>query len=253
MNNVLLSVENVSKDFRIRNLDKSLRDRLCGRFQKCPDGKNSLKALENISFSLSQGDILGVIGPNGAGKTTLLKLVSGVLFPSSGSITRKGRLVSLLDLGLGFYPQLSGRENLYTFASLHNITPAEVDLKLPEILQFSGIHEFIELPIRFYSAGMNTRLAFAAFCLVEPEILLIDEIYQAGDIEFQQRSMEKIEELMKKSLAVVFVSHNLHLIKSLCNRAILLKDGKMIFEGSSIDTVNHYLKLSGEKLYGTTD
>ncbi|MDD2714480.1 MAG: ATP-binding cassette domain-containing protein [Candidatus Wallbacteria bacterium] len=249
----LLQVDKLDKTFRIRNRDKSLKRRLCNIFRRYPENTRLIKALSGVSFSLERGEVLGVIGPNGAGKTTLLKLLSGIFAPSSGSIETEGRIFSLLELGLGFYPDLSGLENIYTFAAIHGISEKTTAEKLPEIIRFSGISEFIDLPIKFYSSGMNTRLSFSILSLIEPEILLVDEIYQSGDIDFQQQSIQKINELMAKSLGVIFVSHNLHLIKSLCQRAILLIKGELVFEGPAVDTVNHYLRLSGERLHGTTD
>jgi len=248
----LIKLENVSKTFFVKKKDKSLKKRLFGIFREKNNLTQKITALNNINLEINSGEIWGIIGHNGAGKTTLLKLISKIYYPTSGNITCSGRVAALLGYELGFFQQLSGRENIRLFGSIFNIPPKIIDKKMDEIIDFSGLREFIDLPIHFYSTGMSARLSFAAFSMLEPEILLVDDIYQAGDLDFQTKSMQSIENLISKSSTALFVSHNLHMIKSHCNKAILLEHGEIIMAGPAVDVVNHYLLLKGEHLHGTT-
>ncbi|MDD5092475.1 MAG: ATP-binding cassette domain-containing protein [Candidatus Wallbacteria bacterium] len=242
----------ITKAFLVQRQEKSLKKRFFSMFSACRENDTSIQALQGIDITLPEGEILGIIGPNGAGKTTLLKVINGIFSPDSGTLKTSGRIFSLMRLGLNFFPQLSGRDNLRTFAYLHRIPLAALEDRWAEIMNKCQLHEHIDLPLKCYSSGMQVRLAFAALTLVEPEILLIDEVYQAGDLHFQQQSLEEIHRLIGKSRGVVFVSHNLHLVKSLCTKAILLDHGQIVRCGPAVDVVNHYLRMNGEMLHGTT-
>lgn len=251
--NFLIRLENVSKTFKVDYEIKSFKNYLFNIFRKQKSSyKKNIYALKNISFSLKKGEIIGIIGPNGAGKTTILKIIAGIYQNDSGNLKINGRVIALLDHGIGFYPDISGLENIYFFASIFNIDKSYVDDNLKEILSISGIGEFINIPVKKYSSGMNLRLSFATFSLLNPEILLIDEIFQAGDIEFHKKSLNLIEKLISKSYGVILVSHNMHIIKNYCKRAIYIEKGELIKKGNAIEVVNYYLRSKGERLHGTT-
>lgn len=194
-------------------------------------------ALRNLSFSINQGDVLGVIGKNGAGKSTLLKILSKITSPTSGKITMKGRVSSLLEVGTGFHPEMTGRENIYMNGNILGMSNSEVTRKLDQIVEFSGVREFLETPVKRYSSGMQTRLAFAVAAHLEPEILIIDEVLAVGDAEFQRKCLGKMDEIGNSGRTVLFVSHNMSAIKNLCNRCIWLKNGELSLDCKDTDEV----------------
>jgi len=198
--------------------------------------------LKEISFEISQGECVGFVGRNGVGKSTLLGLIAGVLKPDSGRIFVKGKVSPLLELGAGFHPDLTGRENIILNGILLGMTKEEVFSKIDSIIEFSGIKDFIDQPIRTYSSGMVARLAFSVIAHLDPEILLIDEILAVGDIEFQKKSYNKILEFKQKGITMVLVSHDLENIKKLCDRAIWLEDGKIKKDGNPDEVVEEYRK-----------
>lgn len=218
------------------------------------DGKKFTEdfwALRDLSLSINQGDVLGVIGKNGAGKSTLLKILSKITSPTSGKVTMNGRVGSLLEVGTGFHPEMTGRENIYMNGNILGMSNAEIKRKLDEIVDFSGVADFIETPVKRYSSGMQTRLAFAVAAHLEPEVLIIDEVLAVGDAEFQKKCLGKMEEIGNSGRTILFVSHNMNAIKNLCNRCIWLKDGSIAYDSNETHlVVKEYLRevVSARKL-----
>jgi lipopolysaccharide transport system ATP-binding protein len=202
-------------------------------------------ALRDINFTVEQGDVLGIIGRNGAGKSTLLKILSRVTAPTSGCIKVKGRIASLLEVGTGFHPDLTGRENVYLNGAILGMTKEEVNKKLDEIVAFSEIEQFLDTPVKRYSSGMYVRLAFAVAAHLDPEILLVDEVLAVGDAVFQKKCLGKIGDIANGGRTVLFVSHNLASVQNLCSRAIILQQGQLIYSGRTKDAIDNYL-LSGK-------
>lgn len=201
-------------------------------------------ALKDVSFSLNQGEVLGVVGKNGAGKSTLLKLLSKVTGPSAGTIKYRGRIAALLEVGTGFHPELTGRENVYLNGAILGMTKSEVKQKFDEIVEFAGVQRYIDTPVKRYSSGMMVRLGFAVAAHLEPEILIVDEVLAVGDFEFQKKCLGKMDEVSKTGRTILFVSHNMASIKALCNRAILLENGALVSEGSTEQIVKEYYQRS---------
>lgn len=201
-------------------------------------------ALDNVNFEISQGEVLGVIGKNGAGKSTLLKLLSRVTGPSKGSIKTKGRIASLLEVGTGFHPELTGRDNIYLNGAVLGMTKAEISSKLDEIIAFSGIEKYVDTPVKRYSSGMLVRLGFAVAAHLEPEILIVDEVLAVGDMEFQNKCIGKMNEVSQSGRTIIFVSHNMQAVSQLCTRAILLENGTVSYNGTVQEAVKKYLRTS---------
>jgi lipopolysaccharide transport system ATP-binding protein len=205
-------------------------------------------AIEDINFEAKQGEVLGIIGRNGAGKSTLLKILSKVTAPTKGQIKIKGRIASLLEVGTGFHPELTGRENIFLNGAILGMTKSEIRSKFDEIVAFSGVEKYIDTPVKRYSSGMYVRLAFAVAAHLEPEILIVDEVLAVGDAEFQKKCLGKMKDVSSKGRTVLFVSHNMSAVKSLCNRGILMERGKVIFTGSADETVEHYMRINAQNL-----
>lgn len=206
-------------------------------------GKDVFWANRNISFKVKQGEVLGIIGKNGAGKSTLLKMLSRITEPTEGRIELYGRVASLLEVGTGFNPDLTGRENVYLNGTILGLSKKEINERYDSIVEFSGIEKFLETPVKRYSSGMKVRLAFAVAAHLDPEILIIDEVLAVGDAEFQRKCLGKMQEVAgKQGRTVLFVSHDMAAVKKLCTRAILLKKGTIVYEGSPNDVVNFYLQ-----------
>jgi len=203
--------------------------------------ENIIWALRDISFNVKPGEVVGIIGKNGAGKSTLLKVLSRITHPTSGQVELLGRISSLLEVGTGFHPELTGRENIYLNGTILGMTKAEVDFKFEEIVEFSGVKRFIDTPVKFYSSGMRVRLAFSVAAHLEPEILLIDEVLSVGDAAFQKKSLGKMEEVSKAGRTVLFVSHNMGAVRSLCSRGLLLEKGTLVKDGDVDQVINEYL------------
>jgi lipopolysaccharide transport system ATP-binding protein len=198
-------------------------------------------ALKDVSFNLQKGEILGIIGQNGAGKSTLLKLLSRITYPSAGKIETRGKVASLLEVGTGFNPELTGRENVYLNGTILGLSKKEIDERFWDIVKFSGIEKFIETPVKRYSSGMKVRLAFAVAAHLEPEVLIIDEVLAVGDADFQRKCIGKMQEISDGTgRTVLFVSHNMAAVKTLCTRGIVLKGGQKVFDGSQTDAINFY-------------
>ncbi|EGT4143671.1 ABC transporter ATP-binding protein [Clostridium perfringens] len=237
---VAIRVKDLTKKYK---LYQKRSERLANAFGK----ENNIKefyALKGVSFEISKGECVGIIGHNGAGKSTLLKLLTGVAFPTSGEIEINGRLASMLELGSGFNPELTGMENIYFNGSLNGLTKEEIDGKLKDILEFADIGNFIEQPVKNYSSGMFARLAFAVAINVDPDILIVDEILSVGDVGFQVKCMEKFNEFKKKGKTILYVSHGLGTVKKFCDRAIWLQKGEVVDDGNSVIIVERYYNLN---------
>lgn len=203
-------------------------------------------ALKDVSFDVQQGEVLGIIGANGAGKSTLLKILSRVTSPTSGCIKIKGRIGSLLEVGTGFHPELTGRENIYLNGAILGMRRHEIDKKLDEIIDFSGVEKFIDTPVKRYSSGMYVRLAFAVAAHLDPEILVVDEVLAVGDADFQKKCLGKMGDVSKKEgRTVLFVSHNMTAVKQLCKNGVLLENGKISYIGTAENAITKYLGISG--------
>lgn len=200
-------------------------------------------ALRDVSFNVEQGEVLGIIGNNGAGKSTLLKLLSHITSPTTGSISYEGRIASLLEVGTGFHPELTGRENIYMNGSILGMRKAEIDRKLDEIVDFAGVERYLDTPVKRFSSGMIVRLGFSVAAFLEPEILVVDEVLTVGDAEFQKKAIGKMDEVARgEGRTVLFVSHNMGAVKSLCTRGVLLNKGELAYEGDILDTVEAYMQ-----------
>jgi lipopolysaccharide transport system ATP-binding protein len=214
--------------------------RLTGREHRA--GAERVWALRDVTFDVQQGEVLGIVGRNGAGKSTLLKVLTRITSPSAGRVEIRGRVGSLLEVGTGFHPELTGRENIFLNGSILGMKRREIQQKLDEIIEFSGIDRFIDTPVKRYSSGMYVRLAFAVAAHLEPEILLVDEVLAVGDAEFQQRCLGRMEDMSGSGRTVLFVSHNMQAINQLCDRAILLESGSVVADGPASDVVTQYLR-----------
>ncbi|MBX2917511.1 MAG: ABC transporter ATP-binding protein [Cyclobacteriaceae bacterium] len=227
----VLEVHNISKRFRISHQTGgylSLRERMVHAFKFEKTSVEDFWALDNVSFEVNPGESVGIIGRNGAGKSTLLKVLSKITPPTKGKIISRGRVASLLEVGTGFHPELTGRENVYFNGSLLGMKRREIDLKFDEIVDFSGVEKFLDTPLKHYSSGMQLRLAFAVAAFLEPEILIIDEVLAVGDAEFQKKCIGKMEDVSKSGRTILFVSHNMGAVENLCSRAILLNQGSIV-------------------------
>ena len=201
-------------------------------------------ALRNIDFKVEQGDVVGIIGKNGAGKSTLLKLLSKVTAPTTGTIKAKGRIASLLEVGTGFHPEMTGRENIYLNGAILGMTKLEINRKLDEIVDFAGVERYIDTPTKRYSSGMTVRLGFAIAAHLDPEILVVDEVLAVGDAEFQKKAIGKMQEVSQgEGRTVLFVSHNMGSVRNLCKNGIVLKDGMIDYVGTANDAVDYYMQM----------
>lgn len=271
MSNVAIRVENISKLYRLGEIGTgtlshdlnrwwaSLRGKedpylklgqLNNREQK---GSNWVWALKDISFELNQGEVLGIIGRNGAGKSTLLKLLSKISNPTTGIIKAKGRIASLLEVGTGFHPELTGRENIFLNGAILGMTKQEIKRKFDEIVDFAGVDRYVDTPVKRYSSGMYVRLAFGVAAHLEPEILIVDEVLAVGDAEFQKKALGKMKSVSQnEGRTVLFVSHNMASIRTLCTKGILMQNGQLITMGEIEDTIRVY-NQSAETSSGGVD
>lgn len=250
MNNVAIKVENLSKEYRIAGAkyrNDTLRDQLVDSFKKffgrteaAKEKKGSFLALNNVSMEIEQGQIVGIIGHNGAGKSTLLKILSQITSPTRGSAEIYGRVGSLLEVGTGFHPELTGRENIFLNGAIIGMTKAEINRHFDAIVDFAEVEQFIDMPVKRYSSGMYVRLAFAVSAHLRPDILMIDEVLSVGDLQFQRKCMAYAEELRRSNSTILFVSHNMFAVKSMCNRVIFLSEGMIRFDGAPADAIKLY-------------
>ena len=243
MSDVAIRVENISKRYTIgKNFSGSLRETLAGLFGSRNDAglTEEFHALQDVSFEVKRGEAMGIIGKNGAGKSTLLKVLSRITEPTTGRIEIDGRVSSLLEVGTGFHPELTGRENVFLNGTILGMSRAEVKRKFDEIVDFSGVERFLDTPVKRYSSGMTVRLAFAVAAHLEPEILIIDEVLAVGDAEFQKKCLGKMEDVAGEGRTVLFVSHNMGAVKQLCTRGILLEHGRVVAEDEIYRVVDLY-------------
>lgn len=211
-------------------------------------GGDFVWALKGISLKVGRGEVLGIIGKNGAGKSTLLKLLSRVTRPTEGTIRAKGRVASLLEVGTGMHPELTGRENIFLNGAILGMSRPEIENKFDEIVAFSGCAKYVDTPVKRYSSGMKVRLGFAVAAFLEPEILIVDEVLAVGDAEFQRKAIGKMKDVTRSgSRTVLFVSHNMAAVSSLCTRAVVLKNGGLTFDGSPDEAIQHYLNESADE------
>lgn len=260
MNDIAIKVQNISKKYRIGSIEENhdtLLEKIIYSIKSPIRNFSNLKnlsrfsdsfendviwALKDISFEVNRGEVFGIIGANGSGKSTLLKLLSRITMPTSGRAEINGRIASLLEVGTGFHPELTGRENVYLNGTILGMTKAEVKSKFDQIVDFSGIGKFIDTPIKRYSSGMSVRLAFSVAAFLEPEILLIDEVLAVGDIQFQKQCLEQVDSISKSGRTVLLVSHNMTAISSICSRSMLIDEGNVHSIGNSNDIVSNYNK-----------
>ena len=243
----MIEVENVTMKFRMS--DEPLNS-LKEVFTTAVNGKlrfNEFLALDHVSFALEKGKTLGLIGKNGAGKSTTLKLISGILKPTEGTIRTYGNIVPMLELGAGFDLELTGKENIYLNGAILGYSKEYLESKYDEIVDFAEIREFIDMPIRNYSSGMMARLAFSIASVVQPEILIVDEILAVGDVAFQEKSFNRMKELMSGGATVLFVSHDLEKIEEMCDKVIWLDHGKVVMFGDTDEVCSAYRKATGIK------
>ena len=261
MSDVIISVENLGKKYAILHQEerpryKTLRESLIksavGLFRRRDDSRRARAreefwALRDVSFDVERGKVLGIIGRNGAGKSTVLKVLSRITQPSEGRVTLRGRVASLLEVGTGFHPELTGRENIFLNGSILGMTHAEIRSKFDEIVAFAGVEKFLDTPVKRYSSGMYVRLAFAVAAHLEPEILVVDEVLAVGDAEFQKKCMSKMQDVASGTgRTVLFVSHNMIAIQSLCEQAVLLERGHVKSVGPAVSVIASYLSESME-------
>jgi ABC-2 type transport system ATP-binding protein len=225
----VIRVDNVSKRF-ILHKDKSVKERFLN-FSRSRRHRDDFWALRDVSFDIAMGSTVGLVGHNGSGKSTLLKAIGGIIQPTSGTVSRRGRLAALLELGAGFHPDLTGRENVYLNAAILGLTKQETDRHFDEIVEFSGIEDFIDTQVKFYSSGMYVRLAFAVAVHVDPDVLLVDEVLAVGDEPFQRKCMERIARFQSEGRTIVLVSHSADQVGSLCDRVIVLNSGHVTHDG----------------------
>lgn len=233
---VVVRAEGVSKLFTVRK-DNTLKERIVHAGRRGRTHKQEYIAVDGVDLEIRAGTTVGLLGPNGSGKSTLLKLIGGIVSPTRGSVLTRGRMAALLELGAGFHPDLSGRENVYLNASIMGMSRAETTAKFDEILEFSGIGDFIDTQVKFYSSGMFVRLAFAVAVHTDPDVLLVDEVLAVGDEAFQRKCMERIARFRKEGRTIILVSHSAAQVQELCDRGVVLKDGKMVFDGQVNDAV----------------
>ncbi|MBB1522868.1 MAG: ABC transporter ATP-binding protein [Clostridiales bacterium] len=237
----VIEVNNVSKSFTVY-FDKanSFKERLLflGRNKK----KTNIEILKNVNLEIKKGEVVGLIGINGSGKSTLLKLMTQIIYPNKGYIKTRGKLTSLLELGAGFHPDFSGRENIYFNASIFGLTKQEIDKRLDDIIKFAELGDFIDNPVRTYSSGMYMRLAFSVAINVDAEILLIDEILSVGDEHFQEKCFKKLEELKEEGKTIVFVTHSLGSVERFCTRAVWLHKGEIKLDGNVEEVIKTYVE-----------
>lgn len=244
-----IKVENISKKYFVgKQRENNLRGSLGKLLQNSKSNHDEFWALNNISFNVLKGEVIGIIGNNGAGKSTILKILSQITKPTEGQIEIKGRVASLLEVGTGFHPELTGRENIFLNGTILGMSKTEVRSKLEEIIEFSGVSNFLDTPVKHYSSGMYVRLAFAVAAHLEPDILIIDEVLSVGDAAFQKKCIGKMKDVSSSGRTVIFVSHDLGAITSLCDKGILLEKGKVILQGEVKKVVNTYLNNSVSKL-----
>lgn len=241
MSNIAIKVENLSKIYKLYSNPTDRLKEALNPFRK--KYHNDFYALKNINFEVARGETIGIIGKNGSGKSTLLKILTGVLTPTEGNIHTRGKISALLELGTGFNPELTGIENTYFSGALMGYTKEEIDKKMDDIISFADIGEFINQPMKIYSSGMFVRLAFAIAISIDPEILIVDEALAVGDIQFQKKCFSKFESFKNSGKTILFVTHSTELVKTYCDKAVLLNNGEVLETGNPKDVVSTYLRI----------
>jgi len=254
MKEISIKVEHLTKKYIVNHKlngvkYKTLRESISNKFNIFSSNFNNSRqveedfyALSNISFQIEQGDVVGIIGRNGAGKSTLLKILSKITEPTTGKIILKGKVASLLEVGTGFHPELTGRENIFLNGAILGMSKYEIKKKFDEIVDFAGVEFFLDTPVKRYSSGMYVRLAFSVAAHLEPDILIVDEVLAVGDVEFQKKCLGKMQEVSKnQGRTVLFVSHNMGAVQTLCNKGLYLKNGFVTYQGTSIETIKYYM------------
>lgn len=254
----VIIVQKVSKVYRINyGPYGTFRDDVAnffGRFLRNGNRMSSDKkdhklwALKNINFQVEQGEALGIIGPNGAGKTTMLKLLARVTIPTDGNVSIHGKVAPLIELGAGFHPELTGRQNIFLNGSIMGMRKKEIEQKIDSIADFAGLESYLDMPVKKYSSGMYARLGFSIAIHTNPDILLIDEVLAVGDFAFQQRCLRRMKEFKQRGVTIIFVSHNLDMVRYLCDNTILLYEGRVIDKGPTANTLNNYYKICSESI-----
>ena len=260
MNKPVITVKNISKSYNISHEMKAnagtvtFRDAIINTLKKPKElltghimKKEKFWALKGIDFEINKGEVVGIIGHNGSGKSTLLKILSRIVEPTKGEGIMEGRVASLLEVGTGFHPELTGRENVYFNGSILGMKKKEIDAKFDEIVEFSGVEKFLDTPVKFYSSGMYVRLAFAVAANLEPDILIVDEVLAVGDADFQKKCLGKMQDVAGQGRTVIFVSHSMDSVRRLCSRAILLEKGKVLYDGEVDNAIAKYLNPNSKK------
>ncbi|MEO8862085.1 MAG: ABC transporter ATP-binding protein [Ginsengibacter sp.] len=249
----ILEVQHITKQFKIGAKQErylSLRDAIAKPFRRQDKNDTTFYALNDVSFDVYPGESVGIIGRNGAGKSTLLKILSKITPPTHGKIICRGRVASLLEVGTGFHPELSGRENIYMNGSILGMRKFEIDKHFDAIVEFSGVEKFLDTPLKRFSSGMQLRLAFSVAAFLEPEILIIDEVLAVGDAAFQKKCLGKMDEVSKSGRTVLFVSHDMNAIEQLCKRVVILEKGQKISEGATQTLISNYLSSNKDQWLG---
>lgn len=250
-----ITLEGISKEYRLGELSGSgsFREALIGFFRRDRQGHSTLQALEDISFSVPEGEAVGIIGKNGAGKSTLLKVLSRITTPTTGSISVRGRLSALLEVGTGFHQDLTGRENIFLNGSILGMSKNDVERRFDDIVEFAEVERFLDTPIKRYSSGMRLRLGFAVAAHLDPDILLVDEVLAVGDASFQKKCLGQMDELRRGERTILFVSHNMAAVETLCSRAIWIDAGKIREDGPAPEVISNYLSSYGGTEGSTQD
>ena len=269
MEGTILKIENVKKEYRLGQIGgTTLRDelqRLWAKIRKKEDPTKRIGAkdynkgekflaLDGVSFEVKKGERVGIIGHNGAGKSTLLKLISRITAPTDGTISLNGRVASMLEVGTGFHPELTGRENVYMNGAILGMTKKEIDAKMENIIEFSEVRQFIDTPVKRYSSGMYVKLAFSVAAHLDSEIMIMDEVLAVGDMAFQQKCLAKMRDVSnEEGRTILYVSHNMNTIRQLCNRVVVLSHGTVIFDGDVEEGINYYLGISADQFPAVYD
>lgn len=256
----VIEFDHVFKKFARGEQHNSLRDFIPAMAKKCwPFGKKQTAqeialrnqefwAVQDVSFKLHKGESMGIIGPNGSGKSTTLKLLSGIIRPERGTYRVRGRLSALIEVGAGFHPDLTGRENIYLNGSILGMTRKEVASKFNDIVEFAGVEEFIDTPVKRYSSGMAVRLGFAVSAFIEPDVMLVDEVLAVGDTEFRNRCLNRMNKMLRNGVTMILVSHNLSEVRNLCQNCLMLYKGQSMMQGPTIKVIEEYHRIVGEKI-----
>lgn len=243
----IISLDKVSKRYRISQLGaRSFREDLTRMFSRKLSGdKEDFYALREVSFEIQQGEAVGFIGPNGSGKSTILKLLARIVYPTRGKIIVRGSVASLIEVGAGFHPELTGRENIFLYGSIMGMRQADVRAKFDRIVEFAEIERFIDTPVKRYSSGMYVRLGFAVAAHINPHVLLVDEVLAVGDALFQNKCQQRIAELQRDGMTIVFVSHDMTAVERLCDRVFCLQHGRIAAEGNPREVILQYYEAMG--------